>query len=162
VSGRPLASRFVLGYVGIPGKRTFLIEVDDAGGRVWYLLEKGQVAVFADEAGALLEQLGLLGSGRAIDPGEVNEPGRVEFRVGQITIEVDQERARIDVTLLPVEPGDPPVMHTISPPQLDAAVRVAQSAVAQGRPKCPRCGLAMDPEGHNCPTTNGDLRHHQP
>lgn len=159
---RPLAARFVLGFIGRPGRRTFLIEVDDAGRTLWYLLEKVQVAAFAEEGAALLEELGLTGAGDGIDLGEVDEPEEIEFRVGQITMIVNPARDRVDVTLESGETDHPPAEHSISGAQLDAAVRAAREAVARGRPSCPMCGLAMDPEGHACPSTNGDLRNHQP
>ena len=50
----------------------------------------------------------------------------------------------------------------VTPAQLDAAARHGAAAVRAGRPRCPRCGLAMEPEGHHCPATNGDLRDHRP
>lgn len=162
MSDRQPAERFVPGFVGVPGERTFLLEVDDAGGRTWYLIEKAQVAQFADQSAALLQEAGLVGAGTSLDPGPVHEPERIEFRVGQIEILFVEEQGRIDVVLIPVEQDAPPVVHTISPAQLDAVVRLGRIAVAGGRPKCPKCELAMDPDGHVCPTTNGDLRHHRP
>ncbi len=162
MSEQPLADRFVLGFVGTPGRRTFFIEIDDSGRTQWYLVEKAQVAAFAAEGAALLADLGLAGSGDDIDLGEVREPADVEFRVGQITMIVNTARDRVDVTLESVEADHPAAVHAISGAQLDAAVRVARDAVAKGRAACPLCGLAMDPEGHACPTSNGDLRNYQP
>lgn len=162
MSDRPFATRFAPGFVGTPGNRTFLIEVDDVGGRVWYVLEKAQVAAFAEQAANLLDELELSGSGEEIDLGAVSEPTAVAFRIGQIVIEIGRTARRIDLTLIPVDPDDPSASHTISAAQLDAAVRAARLAIPQGRRKCPRCGLAMDPEGHACPVMNGDLRHHRP
>lgn len=162
MSDRHLAARFVPGFIGVPGERTFLLEVDDAAGRVWYLLEKAQVAQLAEQSAELLEKAGLSGAGASLDPGPVHEPEQIEFRIGQIEIVFVEEGGQIDVILAPVPPDTPPVVHSISPAQLDAAVRIGRMAVSGGRPKCNKCGLAMDPEGHVCPTTNGDLRHHRP
>jgi uncharacterized repeat protein (TIGR03847 family) len=162
VSERQAAARFVPGFVGVPGQRTFLLEVDDAGDRVWYLLEKGQVAQLADQSAELLRAAGLSGAGADLEPGPVHEPDRVQFRIGQIEIVLVENQDLVDVILVPVAEDDAPAIHTISPAQLDAAVRLARIAVAGGRPTCDKCGLAMDPEGHVCPTTNGDLRHHRP
>ena len=160
-SGRPV-SRFVPGFVGVPGERTFLLEVDEAGERSWYLLEKGQVAQLADQSAQLLRAAGLNGSGADLEPGPLHEPDQVAFRIGQIEIILAEDDGHIDIVLVPVDEDLAPVTHRISPAQLDAAVRLGRIAVAGGRPKCDKCGLAIDPEGHVCPTTNGDLRHHRP
>ena len=156
------AVRFVPGFVGVPGDRTFLLEIDDTGGRVWYLLEKVQVAAFAEQCALLLADLGLSGAGKDIDPGPLSEPDDIEFRVGRIGIDYHEERDLIEITLEPSAEDAMAVVHAVTPAQLDAAVRLGAAAVASGRPKCPRCGLAIDPDGHVCPTTNGDLRDHRP
>jgi hypothetical protein len=46
--------------------------------------------------------------------------------------------------------------------QLYAMAIHAREAVVAGRPQCPRCALPLDPEGHVCPASNGDLRRHRP
>jgi uncharacterized repeat protein (TIGR03847 family) len=162
MTDRAFAEHFVPGFVGVPGRRTFFIQVDDAEGRHWYLLEKAQVAAFAEYGAELLEELGLTGVGGHLELGEVVEPEDLEFRVGQMSIAVRETELSVEITLVPVEEESESAMHAITAAQLDAAVRTAKSAVARGRPICPRCDLAMDPDGHVCPTTNGDLRNHRP
>ena len=39
--------------------------------------------------------------------------------------------------------------------QLRAMALVALDAVHSGRPICPRCHLPEDPDGHDCPSSNG-------
>lgn len=162
MTDQPYAAQFVPGYVGEPGNRTFLFQVDDARGRVWYLLEKAQVAAFAEHAGALLTELGLVGVGREVELAEMSEPQAIEFRVGQLAIAVREDELMIEIALTPVDDATDSATHAITAAQLDAAAAAARRAVSQGRPLCPRCSLAMDPEGHVCPTTNGDLRDHRP
>lgn len=42
--------------------------------------------------------------------------------------------------------------------QMLSLARHGAAVCAQGRPRCPLCGNALDPEGHICPLLNG---HHQ-
>lgn len=156
------ALRFVPGYVGVPGQRTFYFEVETTDGTSWYLLEKIQVSAFAEEAGRLLAEAGFQDAGRQLDPGHVREPDDVAFRIGEMRIVYDEAAGLVEITLLAV--GEPVDRATVwlTPAQLDAAVRLGAEAVGEGRPACPSCGLAVDPEGHACPTTNGDLRGHRP
>jgi hypothetical protein len=68
----------------------------------------------------------------------------------------------ITIVLVPTVDDIDSVSFEVTPAQLDAAARNGAAAVRAGRPRCPRCGLAMDPDGHHCPSTNGDLRNHRP
>lgn len=158
------AIRFVPGYVGLPGQRTFYFEVEQHDRTSWFLLEKVQVAAFAAEAGRLLVEAGFQDAGRHLDPGPIREPDDVAFRVGELRIVYDESAGLVEITLLAVgEPEDEDQATVrVTPAQLDAAVRLGAEAVGAGRPFCPDCGLAIDPEGHACPTTNGDLRGHRP
>jgi uncharacterized repeat protein (TIGR03847 family) len=155
-------TRFVAGFIGVPGQRTFLIEIVADRDPAWFLLEKGQVAAFVAESARLLESIGFFGAGASIHLGGVAEPDEIEFRVAEIRIAYDESSGMVAVTLAPDDPDIAATLAFLTPAQLDAAVREGVEAVGAGRPMCPKCGLAMDPEGHPCPTTNGDLRHHRP
>ena len=76
-------------------------------------------------------------------------------------IELSQSTAST-VVIHSSDEADAPVECEMTHAQLDAFAREAQVVVAAGRPECPRCGLAMDADGHNCPRSNGDLRGHRP
>jgi len=154
--------RFAGGAIGEPGDRVFLIEVVADGIATAYLLEKVQVAVAAAEAQKLLRQQGVVGVGLSIDPGGVHSDTPVAFRVGALELVFDQEAGVVILVIFPAEEEEAPVAHELTLAQLDAFAREVLLVVASGRPACPRCGLAMDPEGHNCPRTNGDLRGHRP
>jgi hypothetical protein len=87
----------------------------------------------------------------------------VKFRVGQIDLVYTEVSGLIDIMLQPVDPErDEAVGFSLTPVQLDRMARAAAAAVERGRPACPRCGLAMDAEGHSCPVDNGNLREHRP
>jgi len=152
-------SAFAAGAIGEPGQRTFLLQFIGPWGRHTYLLEKGQVAALADGANRLLTQI--VGGAEPTAPEELlDEVPR--FRIGQLELGYDGEGEAALVVLHSVAAGDEPTTYRLTMELLVTGARQGDAAVAGGRPSCPNCGLAMDPEGHVCPTTNGDLRHHQP
>ncbi len=153
--------RFAAGALGEPGDRLFLLEVEEGGNATSYVIEKFQVAALADEAKELLRERGMIGTGLGIEPGTVHEQTPVAFRVGGIQLLVDDDQGLAELVLMSVE-DDPPARHELTLAQLDAFAREAAVVVAAGRPACPDCGLPMDPDGHNCPRSNGDLRGHRP
>jgi uncharacterized repeat protein (TIGR03847 family) len=144
-------TRFVAGAHGPPGRRTFYLEADGE----WFVLEKQQVAALAARSLELARQLGVP-EGK---PGpQLGEPGDPAFRVAEIGIGIEDDEAVI--VLSPNEASDEePVAFTVAAAQLEPMARRALAVVAAGRPACRFCGLPMDPEGHACPASNGDLRH---
>ena len=155
------ATRFVVGAIGEPGNRIFMIQVVTDDRSRWYVLEKGQVAALAIEAQGLLATIEPNVAKPADAVGELEPPATIEFRVVEMHLGYSETSGM--VTLL-VAGGETDEQHeyAITPGQLGAAAEMGGAAVAAGRPACPKCGLAMDPEGHICPTSNGDLRHHRP
>ena len=154
--------RFSAGAIGEPGDREFRLEVVAEGRTTAYLIEKLQVAALAEEAQNLLRERGMVGAGLSVDPGGVSAGTPLEFRVGGLQLAVEDAAGMVTIVLHSTEEDDPPVTCELTLPQLDAFAREALAIVASGRPVCPRCGLAMDPDGHNCPRSNGDLRGHRP
>lgn len=153
--------RFAGGALGKPGSRVFLLEVSVDGAAVAYLIEKLQVKALALEAQELLRERGMLGAGLSVEPGGVHGETPVAFRIGglQLALEDDSDSATI---IIHSSEDDESVEYELTLAQLDAFARESASVVAAGRSACPRCGLAMDPAGHNCPRSNGDLREHRP
>ena len=159
---------FTADYTGEPGDRTFFIQAKDAVVRT-YLAEKGQVELLAER---LREMLLLLDDADAIltatparDPAfSLATPIEPEWRVGTIAIGYVEEDDRLVVSLAPVQEGEPPAdpeeveFHSrfyLQKEQVRAFVLHALAVVAEGRPLCQLCGLPMDPDGHNCPASNG-------
>lgn len=153
---------FLAGAIGQPGEREFRVEVTVGGNTVAHLIEKVQVAATATEAQRLLRDLGMIGSGLAIDLGEIHPDTPVLFRVGGVQLLHESGTEQVTIVLVPVEEGADPASYDLTLGQLDAFAREAAVVVVAGRPSCPRCGLAMDPDGHNCPRSNGDLRGYRP
>ena len=154
--------RFAGGAIGEPGNREFRLELVVDGAAIAYVLEKLQVAALAKEAQRLLRERGLIGAGLSLEPGGVYEDTPVAYRVGGLQLGLDEGTNMARLTVFSTEESDLPAEYDINLAQLDAFAREALVIVESGRPACPRCGLAMDPEGHNCPRTNGDLRGHRP
>lgn len=156
------AERFVIGAIGPPGDRTFYIQVVVGSEPSWFVIEKLQAAAFSAQARELLDAAERLEAGRNLDPGPVDPPGAISFRAGALSLEYAGDRDVVSIEVFPVEDdGQSSVEFTVTPAQLDAAAREALRVVGRGRPRCSRCGLAMDPDGHPCPSDNGDLRSHQ-
>jgi uncharacterized repeat protein (TIGR03847 family) len=157
-----IVERFSAGAIGEPGDREFRLEVLAEGRTTAYHIEKMQVAALAEEAQNLLRERGMMGSGLSVDPGGVSADIPLVFRVGGLQLAVDDASGVVTIVLHSTEDDDLPVTCELTLAQLDAFAREALAIVASGRPACPQCGLAMDPDGHNCPRSNGDLRGHRP
>lgn len=153
---------FIAGAVGEPGERTFLLQVVQGENRLSFVLEKGQVEALAEQAIALLDEVGLADAGAALAPTEPWFPDDIGFRVGAMQLGYAEAGQVVTLLLVPTDDDTEPVSFQLDPAQLDVAARGGLEAVAAGRPKCPRCGLAMDRDGHHCPATNGDLRGYRP
>jgi uncharacterized repeat protein (TIGR03847 family) len=147
------ADHLVLGAVGEPGHRTFYLEVESGDGIEWFLLEKEQAAAIAQRCIALLRAAGLAIPHTGPDLGI---PGEPTFRVGEIGIGVEGDRALF--VLSSTDEDDDPVAFRVTLPLLGAMAAGAARAVGAGRPLCRFCGLPVDPAGHTCPSSNGDLR----
>ncbi len=154
--------RFAGGAIGEPGRRVFMLEVVVSGSATAYVIEKLQVAALAEEARRLLRERGMVGAGLTVEPGDVHEDTPVAYRVGGLQLVLEDDAEAASLIIYSTEDADPPAEYELTLAQLDAFAREALAVVEAGRPSCPRCGLAMDPEGHNCPRSNGDLRGHQP
>jgi uncharacterized repeat protein (TIGR03847 family) len=153
--------RFAGGALGKPGSRVFLLEMVVDGEAIAYVLEKVQVMALAQEAQALLRDRGMVGAGLSLDPGGVHGETPVAFRVGGLQLAIEEGSDVVTIVIHSTEDEDEPATYELNLSQLDAFARESVIVVAAGRPPCPRCGLAMDPKGHNCPRTNGDLREHR-
>lgn len=164
----------VADYAGEPGQRTFFLQARGDAGTFTYLLEKQQIAVLAEK---LREILGLLDSTDPVltatparDPEmQLEAPIEPEWRVGTMGLSYDEETEEVIVALQPVQEGEEgeefptetevpeefAVRLRLSVARVRAFVLHAIAVVAEGRPTCQLCGLPMDPDGHNCPASNG-------
>lgn len=145
---------FVAGATGEPGSRTFFVEVASEAGLEWFLLEKQQVAALAERSIAALRGAGVPLPGPGPELGVPEEP---VFRIGEIGIGIEGDEATI--LLAPTEEDVDGVVFSVTLNVLGAMAVKAAEVVGAGRPPCRFCGLPLDPSGHTCPGSNGDLRH---
>lgn len=155
------AKRLVVGALGEPGDRIFMIQVVTDDRSRWYVLEKGQVAALAIESQGLLATIEVSAGSSTGERDELEPPDEIEFRVAELHLGYSETSGMVTLLLAGGE-YDEQHEYAINPGQLAAAAEMGAAAVAAGRPACPKCGLAMDTEGHICPTSNGDLRNHRP
>ncbi|WP_166350349.1 DUF3090 domain-containing protein [Phytoactinopolyspora limicola] len=176
--------RFVAGTVGQPGDRTFFLQARDERQLTSVVLEKEQVSILAERVDAMLDEILRRTDGQASVPvtasvddedlEPLEQPIVEEFRVGTLTLAWEGESERVVITAYAVGEGseddeeEPPenpdesardvFMVKLTGAEARSFAKRAQALVAAGRPPCPLCGLALDPDGHICPRQNGYRR----
>lgn len=149
------------GYTGEPGERTFYVQAEDEHQRVTLLCEKGQVQGLAELLTRLLARVeDAPATDWDRDAMALREPFEPRWRVGELTVGVDEEQGKFLVELAELVTGEDrePWEVRVWADQ-DQARRLAAHAaevVGQGRPRCRLCGRPEGPDGeHVCPATNG-------
>ena len=148
--------RFTVGAEGSVGRRVFLLQVRHDNELLTLKVEKQQVSVLADYLGRLLADLDR--PGHLPDDLELEEPTEPHWVVGTLGVSWDEDADRIvlvaEELVAEGEDGDM-ARFTISREQAAAFAVRAMLLVEAGRAPCPLCGLPLDPQGHECPRTNG-------
>ncbi|MDO5677336.1 MAG: DUF3090 domain-containing protein [Propionibacteriaceae bacterium] len=156
--------RCVVGTIGAPGERLFLIQMAQGNRLVAIALEKQQAMLLGVRVGEVLDQLAELGHEvpprqPPADMGPLDAPVEVAFRAAAIGLAWDHERARLVLELFSQEPDEDGenslVQVRMTPVMAREFSSRAELIVASGRPQCPACGQPLDPEGHICPRANG-------
>jgi len=153
--------RVTVGYLGVPGDRTFLMEVEDDVHRAQFQLEKAQVEGLGDLLAQLLARL----EDRPPidwdrDAMSLEPPFVPIWRVGGIAVGLDRDSTRFLVELTEFVPeGDVPARTARISMDRDQARRLSAHALAivgEGRPRCRLCSRPVEQDGsHVCPATNG-------
>jgi uncharacterized repeat protein (TIGR03847 family) len=168
--------RFTVGTVGVPGDRTFFLQIRAGNTLLSTSIEKSQVAAVSERLQYMLKEI------RQIHPLAprpqlsrdslpLENPVDDEFRVGSIAIFYDEESSRIQIDLrelnLSGDDEDEETLHIddveiirlfISPNQALTFHDRAELVIAAGRQPCPFCGMPIDPQGHLCARANGYRR----
>jgi uncharacterized repeat protein (TIGR03847 family) len=161
--------RFVPGAIGDPGERTFYLQARKGSALISVGLEKSQVAALATRLDDLLEAVEAPPETSSDDIG-LEEPIVELFRVGAMALAWDPATEAIVIEAqTPTEDGEyvelpddaedgPDLLRVrIDARQARRFVRHAEALVTSGRPACPFCGQPLDPAGHFCPRSNGQL-----
>lgn len=164
----PRPDRCIVGTVGEPGNRLFIIQVSQGGNLASAAIEKQQVHVLGRRMGEILDQLESLGHAsigltEPTDMGPLDVPINVEFRVGAIGLAWDAGRSAIQLELFSTELGEEHedddgnvLLQVWLTPRMAREFSLrTEVVVASGRPACPFCAQPIEPGGHICPRSNG-------
>jgi uncharacterized repeat protein (TIGR03847 family) len=169
--------RFTVGTVGVPGDRTFFLQIRFESTLLSTSIEKSQVAAISERLQYMLKEI------RQIHPLAprpqltrdslpLETPVEDEFRIGSIAIFYDEESSRIQIDLRELNLSDTEdeddetfqisdveiIRIFISPSQALTFHDRAELVIAAGRQPCPFCGMPIDPQGHLCARANGYRR----
>lgn len=153
---------FTAGTVGVPGQRTFYLQVREARALVTLKIEKEQVGTLGEYLGALLANLRAV-TDEIPDDLALLEPVEPAWAVGSIAVGYDEERDRVLIvateTVEDEESGAQAATARFRLTRAQAAAFVdrVRALVKAGRPLCPLCSRPKDPEGHACPRSNGHV-----
>lgn len=163
----PDPDRCIVGTVGEPGNRLFVIQMSQGSSLTSLAVEKEQVQSLGRRIGTILDQLQSLGQADAeleapTDMGPLDAPLEIEFRIGAIGLAWDGNRRAIQLELYSVDLGEQEgddhnvlVQIWLSPRMAREFSLRAERIVASGRPTCPFCSQPLEPGGHICPRANG-------
>jgi uncharacterized repeat protein (TIGR03847 family) len=157
----PEPHHVTVGYTGLPGDRTFFVQVEDDAARLTLLIEKVQVAGVGDLLAQVLTRIDdAPATDWDRDAMALREPIEPAWRVAEIGLGVDPDTERVLIELSAAVADDaiePEVVRiSIDRDQARRLAAHAQEIVGQGRPECQLCGRPTEPDGsHICPATNG-------
>jgi uncharacterized repeat protein (TIGR03847 family) len=156
--------RIAVAALGSPGERRFFLLASGSGRTLTLGCEKSQIQALVLRLHQMLEAQQVEGQEEAaVDP--TPEPGEPEWQIGEMGLGYHEARRMFVLVASEAAVGEsteataandaPSVRFWLSPDQVVAFSRQAESVLTAGRPLCPRCGLPMDPGGHPCPVMNG-------
>lgn len=157
----PAPHHVTAGFTGVPGDRSFFVQVEDDTHRLTLAVEKQQVGGLGELLGQVLTRLDdTPATDWDRDAMALRDPIEPAWRVAEIGIGVDpdSERVLIELTsMVPDETIEPEVAQiSIDRDQARRLAAHALEVVGQGRPTCELCGRPTDLDGsHVCPATNG-------
>lgn len=167
--------RVVIGTIGVPGARTFYLQVRAGRQIVSIALEKQQSAQLAEKIDEILDELiALDGNPFSVPTGtpielvdnDQLEAVQEQFRAGAMSLGWDPTTAQVVIEAYPIiEVGADEAVELLAGNAADVAemllVRMpvgtarafakrTREVVGAGRPACPLCGYPMDADGHTC------------
>lgn len=167
--------RAVIGTIGLPGARTFYLQVRSGTQMVSISLEKQQSAQLAEKIDEILDQLSTVeGNPFSVPtstPPELVDNDQLEaveesFRTGAMSLGWDPTTSQVVIEAYPIsqvdaddrdEAPDPDGTYENQMLLLRMPVGSARAfakrtleVVGAGRPACPLCGYPVDADGHTC------------
>ncbi|WP_285248723.1 DUF3090 domain-containing protein [Pseudarthrobacter sp. efr-133-R2A-89] len=165
--------RVVVGTIGLPGARTFYLQVRAGAQLVSIAMEKQQSALLAEKIDEILDQLITVeGNPFSIPTGtppelvdnDQLEAVQEQFRTGAMSLGWDPTTAQVVIEAHPItdddddndesfdEDADESEMLVVRMPvgTARAFAKRTREIVGAGRPACPICGYPIDADGHTC------------
>lgn len=167
--------RVVVGTTGLPGARTFYLQVRTGTQIVSIALEKQQSALLAEKIDEILDQLITVeGNPFSVPTGtpielvdnDQLEAVQEQFRTGAMSLGWDPTTAQVVIEAYPITDVDAddkdesldedganePEMLLVRMPvgTARAFARRTREVVGAGRPTCSLCGYPIDADGHIC------------
>jgi len=174
--------RFVSGTVGMPGERTFFLQVRKGNALTSVVAEKTQVSVLAERIDQLLDEVTETravdveipppGVDLIADSGPLDAPIVEEFRIGAMALGWDDATSHVVIEAHAISDefdeipeiadddaeGPDTLRVWISAIAARSFAERARAVVSAGRPPCPFCNQPLDAGGHVCPRANGYRR----
>lgn len=153
------AEAFTAGVVGLPGARTFFLQISDPTDVLSIKCEKEQISALAVFLRKTLEDAPAV-SPRTIRAASFVEPDDVAFALGSVGLAYDRRDDHLILQFEEIAPEDDPefdasrIRVRITRAQAVAFCEHADRLVRAGRPPCAFCGLPMNRDGHACPKMN--------
>ena len=167
--------RIVVGTIGLPGARTFYLQVRAGKQIVSVALEKQQSALLADKIDEILDQLSTVEGNPFSVPtstpidlvdNDQLEAVQEQFRTGAMSLGWDPTTAQVVIEAYPIADVDAddndtsldedganePEMLLVRMPvgTARAFAKRTREIVGAGRPTCSLCGYPIDADGHIC------------
>ncbi|MGC8481620.1 MAG: DUF3090 family protein [Acidimicrobiales bacterium] len=148
------ADSIAVAAIGEPGQRVFLLQARHGRAVLTLKIEKAQLASLVHYLAQLISEMPRPGELSELEPLDPSEP--IDFVAGTMALQYDEGADRVEITI--DEAGDPDGAQAFVGMSRERAASLAIEGtrlIEGGRPPCPLCGYPLDPNGHNCPRTNG-------
>ncbi|THJ65871.1 DUF3090 domain-containing protein [Arthrobacter echini] len=164
--------RVVVGTIGVPGERTFYLQVREGKQVVSIALEKQQSALLAEKIDEILDQLITLdGNPFSVPVGTPTElvdndqldSVEEQFRTGAMSLGWDPTTVQVVIEAYPLTEADEADDPLVDDDDVTEMLRVrmpvgtarafamrTREVVDAGRPICSDCGQPIDADGHTC------------
>ena len=144
--------KVMVGVRGEVGQRLFLLQARQARRLVIVKCEKLQLSALAEWLGQMVNDMGR--PSHLPEDLSLEAEYEADFAAGDIAVALNEDEQTIEVTFESVDDEDS-LELTLSKEWAGALAIAVTRLVDAGRPLCPLCAGALDPQGHDCPRTNG-------
>ncbi len=143
--------------LGTPGKRTFRFQIEAERGSANVWMEKAQLCALATAVKKFLEDNPARAASRDSVIETLPEP-YLDFKAASLGLAYDETSGLFAILAYEAEDFErdtATLICWVTRRQIDQMADAALIVVNAGRPICPLCKQAMDPEGHVCVKSNG-------